>query len=60
MAATKARSNASSATRQASGAVSTAARKSTVPLLVAGGALAGLAGGLLLGARRGAHKREGG
>jgi hypothetical protein len=53
MAATRTRSSTSSnATPQAGDAVATAARKSTVPLLVAGGTAAGLAGGLALGGRR--------
>jgi hypothetical protein len=56
MAATKTRSgmssNAAGAARQAGDSVTTSARKATVPLLVAGGTAAGLAGGLALGGRR--------
>lgn len=55
MAATKTRSassGASSTTIQAGETVATGARKAKVPLLVAGGTVAGLAGGLALGGRR--------
>jgi hypothetical protein len=55
MAATRTRSGSSdvsSTARQAGETVTTGARKATVPLLVAGGTVAGLAGGLVLGGRR--------
>jgi hypothetical protein len=55
MAATKTRSSANGVTstaREAGETVATGTRKASVPLLVAGGTAAGLAGGLLLGGRR--------
>lgn len=57
MAATRTRSKpsanaASSVVDHAGNAVTTGARKATIPLLVAGGTVAGLAGGLALGGRR--------
>jgi hypothetical protein len=52
MAATKTRSDASSN-------ATSAARKATVPLLVAGGTVAGLAGGLALGGRRRRGRKHG-
>jgi hypothetical protein len=53
MAATKTRSNSIGSVPRAAGeTVATGARKGRVPLLLAGGAAAGLAGGLALGGRR--------
>jgi hypothetical protein len=55
MAATRTSSNSAGVTRaarQTGELVTSGARKASVPLLVAGGTAAGLAGGLLLGGRR--------
>jgi hypothetical protein len=53
MAATRTRSTLTDGVaRQAGQAATSETRKATVPLLVAGGTVAGLAGGLLLGGRR--------